>query len=113
MDKTLKKSYEKIFKKEPDVDLKDWELAQKIVGEWNVPALGEDLAKETIFKIVNHISFPNGEKTVEIVGKAEEMATELFEELENVDPHMDVIAELERRYWEKKLQDQNKEMKIR
>lgn len=108
MDKTPKKAYEKLFKKEPE-NLKDWEMSRELMKEWNVPVLGEDLAKEIIFKIVNHVSFPNHEKTVEIVGEAEEKSVELFG-LENVDPHMDVIAELERKYWEEK---RSGEMKIR
>ena len=67
-----------------------------------MPKLSEDLAKECIFRIVNHTSFPDDELTRHIVGLAEDKAVELFPELEGIDPHMDVIAHLEIKYYERK-----------
>jgi hypothetical protein len=94
----LLKAYTNIFGTKPDPALKEWELAQAIMTHWNVPALGEDLARECIFRIVNHTEFPSPEITKEVVGLAEDKAPELFPELEGIDPHMDVIAHLERQY---------------
>lgn len=84
------------------------------MNNWDVPKLGKDLSKEVIFQVVNHISYPDKEKTTEIVGRAENFATELFRELSDIDPHMDVIAELERVYYEKKNEppEQYGEMRI-
>jgi hypothetical protein len=108
---TLPEAYQKIFGGVPDPSIPEWELARDIMNHWNVPKLGEGLAQECVFRIVNHVIFPTGELTQEIVGLAEDKATELFPELEGVDPHMDVIAHLERKYHERK--NENSEIKFR
>ncbi len=93
----ITEAYKKIFGHEPE-NLKDWEIAEKVVNSFNVPLMGEELAKKVIFDVVNHTSFPNHEKTTEVVGRAERFATELFKEFEGIDqPHMDEIAHLERK----------------
>lgn len=101
---TLAEAYKKISGKDPEPTISEWELARDIMARWSVPKLGEDLARECIFRIVNHVVFPTSELTKETVGIAEDRATELFPELEGVDPHMDVLAHLEHKYHE-----QNKE----
>lgn len=98
---TLNKAYKIIFKYSPD-DLKEWEIARDLMNNFNIQLLGEDLAKKVIFKVVNHIIYPNNEIAKEVVGRAEGFAGELFEELRDVDDiHMDDIADLERKYIEK------------
>jgi hypothetical protein len=104
----LIKAYANIFGSKPDPTLKEWELARAIMANWDVPALGEDLARECIFRIVNHTDFPTPETTKEVVGLAEDKATELFPELEGVDPHMDVIAHLERQHRERTVPETEK-----
>lgn len=79
-------------------ELKEWQLAREVLGGWNVPKLGEDLAKKCLFEIINHVRFPNNDLTREIVEIAEDKAEELFPELEGRDPHMAVIENLERAY---------------
>lgn len=114
MDPTLKQAYLLIFGKEPEASLEDWELAKEVITHWDVPKLGESLAQECIFRIVNHISFPDRRITREIVGEAEEKATELFPELEDRDPHMAVIERLEYEYRMQKEKDkERKENKIK
>lgn len=90
--KAIREAYEKLFDKN-SAEKEDWEVAKIVLGGFDVPALGEGLAKEVIFDIVNHIHFPTEEMTREIVGRAEALATELFSELAHTnEPHM---AELE------------------
>ncbi len=93
MNSILKEAYVKIKHVEPDTSLADWELAEAIVNDFNVPVLGEDFSKQVIFTIVNGaIEYPDQETTTRIVGRAEGFASELFEGLSD-EPHM---AELER-----------------
>ena len=92
MDQTLDRAYKIIFEAEPEAGVKDWQIAEKLLGRFNVSKLGEKLAKECIHEIVNYISYPDKETTTRIVGRAEGLASELWDELPD-EPHM---AELER-----------------
>lgn len=92
MDATLNLAYKIVFGIEPELGMKDWQIAEKLLDRFDVPKLGEELAKECIHRIVNHIPYPNNETTHRIVGRAEGFASELWDELSN-EPHM---AELER-----------------
>lgn len=75
--------------------------------------IGEELALETLFEIINHTDFPTTEITYKIVGKAEDLITEFLPETSEHDPHMDVVEFLERQYYEKKkLRERNPENKI-
>ena len=112
MSNVLIQAYRTLLGADPNPDMQEWELAQTIVHQWTVPLLGEELAREYIFCIVNHVMFPTPGQTREIVGLVEDKATELFPELEGVDPHMDVIAHLERRYHEQNKKE-NSELKPR
>lgn len=101
MNSILKKSYQLIFGREPDSPRPDWQIAEDIIKNWDVPKLGEELSKECIFEIVGRVTYPDFETTRRIVGHAEELSTELFPELANLDPHMDVIEFLEKKYHER------------
>lgn len=114
MNKSIVKAFTLLFGSEPEPDKKEWQIASEILDNWNVPLLGEDLSKECLFRIINHTSFPNSKLTRLIVGIAEEKITELFPELGWQDHvHMDVVAELERKYWEGKLRENQNEIKIK
>ncbi|GEM_PF-1573402 len=116
MDKTIVKSYTILFGTEPDPKAEEWQIVSEILDHWNVTLLGEDLSKECLFRIINYTSFPNSELTKSVVGIAEEKITELFPELGWQDHvHMDVVAELERKYWEEKrrVQENKTEIKIK
>jgi len=76
-------------------------MAELLMDNFNVPELGEDLAKEVIFRVTNHVEYPNSETTQEIVIRAERKATELFDGLSD-EPHMDDIAWEETKYWAEK-----------
>lgn len=102
MDQALSQAYKILLDRYPDNDMPEWMVASEVTNKWDTRLLGEDLARECIFRIVNHTIFPTQDKTREIVGIAESRATELFPELEGVDPHMDVMAHLERIYHERK-----------
>ncbi|MDP2934836.1 MAG: hypothetical protein Q8N59_03675, partial [bacterium] len=108
-------AYRKLFSKEPKQGVELWRLAKKVLSNWDVPKIGEELAIETLFEIINRTEFPDVETTHEIVGRAENKITEFLPELSEHDPHMDVIAYLENKYWEKKnekTKDHNPENKI-
>lgn len=94
----IDKAYAILFGNKQDPLLKRWEKAKEIAYNWNVPKLGEEIAKECVFEIVNHVSFPDSPTTKEIVGRIEHFATELFPELEGIDSSMDVILFLEYKY---------------
>ena len=113
MNQTLARAYKIIFGHEPTIDLKDWQIAAQILRRWNVPKIGEDLAKECIFIIVNHIEYPSEEMTRVIVGEAEHKGVELFPEIGVRDPSMDVYEWLENRYWESKKKENGGEVKIK
>ena len=82
----------------------DWELAKGIINNFNVQAMGEDLAKLVIFQIVLYVDdYPSREVLTEIVGRAENLATELWSELPE-EPHMDEIAILAGREEESLIQ---------
>ncbi|MEK7645707.1 MAG: hypothetical protein AAB374_01180 [Patescibacteria group bacterium] len=114
MNQTLIKAYKIIFGQEPLAELKDWEVATRILHKWSVPKIGEDLAKECIFAIVNHIKYPSEATTHLIVGEAEEKGVELFPEIGVRDPSMDVYEWLENKYWESKNKENgSSEIKIK
>lgn len=62
---------------------------------FNIPLLGDELAKDVILEAVNSTQYPDKETLHEVVGLAEGFASEIFTEYdkhENAEPHM---AELE------------------
>lgn len=78
MNQILKEAYTKITGQEPAETMKDWELADYLANSFNYRVLGEDLAKQMIFTIVNHVhDYPDDETTKRIVGKAEGIAEEM------------------------------------
>lgn len=94
MDSAANRAFKKIFSKEPE-DLEQWELAQQVLKNFNIPLLGDELAKDVILEAVNSTKYPNRETLHEVVGLAEGFASEIFAEYdkhENAEPHM---AELE------------------
>ena len=72
LNQTLIKAYKIIFGQEPLAELKDWEVATRILHKWSVPKIGKTWPKECIFAIVNHIKYPSEATTHLIVGEAEE-----------------------------------------
>ena len=101
--------YKKLFNKEPEPNAEQWRLAREIIKKWDVPKIGEELALETLFEIINHTHFPDDETTQEIVGRAEELITEFLPELSEHDPHMSVIEFLEGKHYKEKELDKEKE----
>ena len=97
----ISEAYKKIFDKDPE-GMEEWKIAEEIINKFDVPKMGKDMAKQVIFQIVNHIDYPNRETTVEIVGRAEGLASELFEELLGDEPNMSELEWLENKYWENK-----------
>lgn len=109
MDKAIAEAYAKIYNRSPDSEAEEWQAALEIINHWDVPLLGENLAKECLFRIINHTPFPDEVLTKSIVGVAEEKILELFPELGWQDHvHIDVVANLERKYWEQKKEHETK-----
>jgi len=97
MNAVLARAYEVIFDLKPVPRMSDWMMALMILNKFDVPKLGEELAKQCIFQIVNHIEYPNNGITQTVVGQAEGLATELWDGLPD-EPHMNQIAHLENVY---------------
>lgn len=94
----LREAYEAIHNKKTPEDLKDWEIAERIVEvlddrDWVL----EELTRECIQEIVNgSIRYPCRKKQIEIVLAAEDAARKVFPELSHIDEvHM---ADIERAY---------------
>lgn len=94
MDETLNRAHKIIFGAEPEAGMEDWQIAEKLLDDFNVPKLGEELARECIHRVVNYIKYPDKETTTRIVGRAEGFAKELWDELPD-EPHMAEIERLE------------------
>lgn len=94
MDQALNRAYKIVFGAKPEPGMKNWQVAEKLLDRFDVPKLGEDLAKSCIHRIVNHIEYPDVETTRRIVGRAEGLASELWDELPD-EPHMAEIERLE------------------
>lgn len=91
MESILKEAYSKVFGKDPASSMKDWELAKTIMSNWNVPKMGEGLAKKVIFRVVNHTEYPDDNIRRKVTGIALDFSTELWVDLPD-EPH---IAQLE------------------
>lgn len=111
MDQILKDGYTKIAGHEPNSDMKDSELARWLMDNWDPRLTGEDLAKECLFRIINHTIFPTPEITREIVEMAESRIGELIDIGEH-DPHMAFVEVLERNYYENKNKEKIQESEL-
>jgi len=87
MDDPLRKAYQIIFEGTPAPDMEDWQVASAVLSRFNVPKIGEPLAKACILRIINHTSYPDAKTTTAMVGRAEGLATELWDDLPD-EPHM-------------------------
>ena len=94
MDSILTRAYKITFDSDPPEGAVDWQLADALMSNSNVPKLGEDLAKQVIFRAVNHVFYPDRTTTERIVGTAEGFAPELWGDLSD-EPHMADIARKE------------------
>jgi len=97
----LNQVYKVVFGFGPEIGIEDWQIAEKLLDHFDVPRLGEKLAKECIYQIVNHICYPDQETGMRIVSRAEGLASELWDNLSD-EPHMAEIERLEfLEYWTK------------
>ncbi len=106
--KTLNRAYKIIFETEPELDAEDWQIAEKLMRNFDMQKLGEDLAKEVVYAVVLDIKIPNQEKTTEIVGMAEGFAGELWDDLPD-EVHM---ADLERKRFSERQEKDGELAKI-
>ncbi len=109
MDQTVTKAYTIIFAHPPEASLKQWDIIEQVLENWDVPKMGEDLAKESLFLIINHIpKEANEERMHDLIGQAESKIPELFPEIGLRDPDMHVVEWLEHVYWRDKTEGKNK-----
>jgi hypothetical protein len=90
----LTDAYRKIFNEKPPENYEDWQLAQEIFRDFDVPALGEEFAKWVCWFVICEIQYPTQEIRHTIVIHAECHSAELFEEFDCMayaEPHMDQI----------------------
>ena len=87
MSNAINRAYQILLNKLPGQEMADWQIAEAILNEFNVPKLGEELAKKCLISIISDISYPTQAITTHIVGRAENLATELWEDLSD-EPHM-------------------------
>ncbi len=93
----LKKAYEIIFGQEAE-QLADWQMAEAIVGKFDVQKMGESLAREIIFEIVGQVQFLSEATKKKVVGRAESLATEFMAEFgPDSEPNMDEMDYLQRK----------------
>lgn len=100
MSRKLIEAYKIIFGDEPPADMEIWRIAEKVMEKDNFSfrKLGEELAGEAIYEVVLDIPYPDKETTERIVGRAEGLASELWDDLPD-EVHM---ADLERKRREMK-----------
>ena len=91
MDTTLKEAYVAIFGRDPPASTEDWQLADTIIENWDVPKIGENSAKQVIFRVVNHTHYPDNSTSQRVLGRALAFATELWNDLPD-EPH---VAQIE------------------
>ena len=105
MNDILIEAYKKLHGGEEPMETEEYHVASKILDEWNVPKLGEDLAKETLFSILKYTPFPSPALSDSIQGRAEEKIMELYHHsFEHGDDVKEVIKELEEAYWKEKAE---------
>lgn len=80
-------------------DLDDWQIAEKLMDNFNVSVIGENDARKVLIEIINHIQFPDQETKRRVVLRAENLSTEIFDEFNkpNKEPHMAEFEHLENR----------------
>jgi hypothetical protein len=105
MDRLLAHAYKLIHGYPPSPTMEDWQVADSILSRFDVPELGEALARGCIYKIVNHVLYPDKGTCTSIVLRAEGFASELFDGLGD-EPHMADLSRAEYHDGEyKKLQE--------
>lgn len=92
MNQIIIRAYNKIFNQGPPADTQDWQAAEKILNNFSVPKLNEELAEQFLVEVILRIEYPDQETTSRLVGRAEGLIGELREDLPD-EPHM---AEIER-----------------
>jgi hypothetical protein len=102
----INKAYAIIFGKSPE-GLRGWQIAEEVIRSFDVNKLGEELAKEVIYEVVLYVDYPDRETTTRVVGRAEGLAGELWDDLPG-EVHM---ADLERKRYSEMLQsEKNKKL---
>lgn len=104
MSDTIIEAYKKLHEDhEPVEEMDEASLALEVLNSWDASRLGKDLAKETLFRIINHTPFPTGPLNETAKSRAEDNLRELFPELEH-GHSKEMIKDLEEAYWKEKAE---------
>lgn len=116
-DTILAQAYQVLNNQKSGPEMENWQAAADILEHWDVPKLGEELAREVIFQIVLDTQFPdrdgNMETTKKFVHDAEHKGIELFPEIGDRDPSHDLYAVLRQKYLDEKNKEKLNEIKIK
>ena len=79
MSDTIVEAYKKLHDdQEPSDDMEEWVLASEVLDNWDVSKLGEELAKETLFKIRKNTPFPTAPISKSVEVRVKEKIMELY-----------------------------------
>lgn len=106
MSDTIIEAYKKLHDgQEPLADTEEWVLASEVLDNWDVSKLGEELAKETLFKIRKNTPFPtvpiSNSVEIRVREKLMELYPHSFEEGDDIES---VIKQLEEAFWKEKAE---------
>ncbi|MBI2058116.1 MAG: hypothetical protein HYT63_04035 [Candidatus Yanofskybacteria bacterium] len=95
-DRYLKEGYRKLFGKEPEPNMNDWQIAALVMEGLDPRVLGERLAKQCIFRVFNYLSTDADRKLMESVWfLAEDNARSFFWPGLHDEVHKDDMAAFE------------------
>lgn len=66
------------------------QIAKRVIENFNIRVLGEELAKQVVFQVTNEICFPDKTEEERIIARTLSFASELFDELPD-EPHVSQI----------------------
>lgn len=89
-------AYFLLFSNYPSKRMKEWQIAESVLNNFNIRILGIEKAREFLMEVITNHGFPE-EHIRRIVGEAEGFANEVFPEIKSDEPHM---ADLENLFYQ-------------
>jgi len=95
-------AYFLLFKDEPIEEMEEWQVIEAVLDNFDIRTLGEEKAQEFLIEVISNHRISGAEKIRQIVGKAEELSTEVFPKIISDEPHM---AKFEAIGWERQEEE--------
>ncbi len=92
------RAFLKLCQKEPRAHLFPWQKAEKVLENFSVPELGEELAARFLCDVVTEIRFPNDRISYENVLHAENLLAEVLGINPDHELHMDEVEIIQRQF---------------